>query len=50
MIRTATDLITTVFLIALAAFLIRNSKGTAAVIKAGTGGLVSTIKAVTFQK
>lgn len=50
MVKTVTDLITTIFFVALAAFLIRNSKGTSSVIKASTGGLVSTIKAVTFQR
>lgn len=50
MVKTVTDLITTVFFVALAAFLIKNSKGTSTVIRSATGGLVSTVKAVTFQK
>lgn len=49
MVRTVTDLLTTIFMIALAAFLVRNAAGTARVVRAGTGGLVGTIKAVTFQ-
>ncbi len=50
MVKTWTDLITTIFFVALAAFLVKNASGTSSVIKAGTGGLVSTLKAVTFQK
>lgn len=49
MVKTVTDLLTTIFFVALAAFLVRNGNKTAGVIKASTGGLVSTIKAVTFQ-
>lgn len=50
MVRTVTDLLTTIFFIALAAFLVRNAAGTARVINAGTSGLAGTIKAVTFQR
>ena len=49
MIKTVTDILTTIFFIALATFLVKNYKGTVAVAGAGTSGLVSTIKAVTFQ-
>lgn len=50
MLKTATDLAATIFLIALAAFLVRNASGTAQLAGAGTNFITQTIKAFTFQK
>jgi hypothetical protein len=50
MVKTITDLFTTIFLIALAAFLVRNATGTAKVGGAVTNFVTGTVKAVTFQK
>jgi hypothetical protein len=49
-VKTITDLFTTIFLIALAAFLVRNASGTAKIAGTGTDFVTSTIKAFTFQK
>lgn len=50
MLKSATDLLATIFFIALAAFLVRNAKGTAAVAQSGTGFVTGVVKAITFQK
>jgi len=49
MVRTVTDLLTTVFLIAFAAFLVKNAKGGAQLANAGTNFVTKTIQAFTFQ-
>jgi hypothetical protein len=49
MVRQITDLLTTIFLIALAAFLVRNAEGTAKIAKTGTSFVGDTIRAFTFQ-
>jgi hypothetical protein len=50
MVKTVVDLFTTIFLIALAAFLVKNASGTAAVGSSVTNFVTGTVKAVTFQK
>lgn len=50
MVKTITDLLTTIFMIALAAFLVRNASGTAKIAQSGTGFVTGVVKAVTFQK
>ena len=49
MVKTITDLLTTVFLIALAAFLVKNASGTASIARTATNGISGVVKAVTFQ-
>jgi len=49
MVKTITDLLTTIFLIALAAFLVKNAAGTANIAKTFTTGVSGVVKAVTFQ-
>jgi len=49
MVKTITDLLVTIFGIALAAFLVKNAAGTSTIVKTGTGGLRDVIRAVTFQ-
>jgi len=49
MVKTIVDLLSTIFLIALAAFLVKNASGTSSVIKSSTSGIGSVVKAVTFQ-
>lgn len=49
MLKTAADVFTTILLIALAAFLVKNSKGTSGVVQAIGGFVSGTVKAVTLQ-
>lgn len=49
MVKDITDILTTVFLIALAAFLVKNASGTARVTNAFGNLVTGTIKATTFQ-
>lgn len=50
MVKTITDLFVTIFMIALAAFLVRNAAGTSQILKTGSGFVGDTIKAFTFQR
>lgn len=49
MVKSIVDVLTIIFGIALAAFLIKNAKNTATVAGAGTSGITSIVKAITFQ-
>lgn len=49
MVKTITDVITTIFFITLAAFLVRNAAGTAKVAQSFGSVLTGTLKAATFQ-
>lgn len=46
MFKTATDLLVTIFVIGLAAFLVRNYQGTAAIAQTGTGFVTGTLGAL----